>query len=277
MSIIERAIQAARTKTSGQASPLPKALVAGKAGRQPAQPVPAGPTESIPFAELACNGHLITETENRTLFEQFRRLKRPLLQSVYGPLSESGVQIVLVTSPLPGAGKTFITSNLAHVLAMEKDRRVLLIDMDNTRQSLTQQLGMTGRTGLFDVINDESLAIEEAVYATDIPGLSVLPSGQKVPDALERLSSTRCKETFRQLLAVDPSRILILDGPPLLMTNEGPAIAALAGQILLVIEAGVTPKSSVTTSLELLDLDKPIGMILNKTPGNLGPDFYYHY
>ena len=107
--------------------------------------------------------------------------------------------------------------------------------------------------------------------------LSVLPSGQKVADSLERLNSSRCRETFRQILAGDPSRILILDGPPLLMTNEGPSVAALAGQILLVVEAGVTPKSSITTSLELLDLEKPIGMILNKTPGRLGPDFYYHY
>ena len=270
MTIIERAIDAARAKVAGQ-----PATARERSSGSRRRPSPPGPTEAIAFTRLVDGGNLMTEAKDRSVFEQFRRLKRPLLQAAFGPLAAPGTQVIMVTSPLQNAGKTFVSSNLAWVLAMEKDREVLLIDMDNAHQSLTRQLGMTDRPGLFDMINDETMEARQAIYATDMPGLSVLPAGLTATDSLERLNSARCREVFLQIIAADNSRILILDAPPLLVTHEGPAIASIAGQVLLVVAAGETAKSGLTRSLELLDRQKPIGLILNKAPGKAGPDFYY--
>ncbi|TFG82668.1 MAG: hypothetical protein E4H19_12750 [Chromatiales bacterium] len=79
-------------------------------------------------------------------------------------------------------------------------------------------------------------------------------------------------------LAGYQQKLRLAGTPPLLVTNEAPAVAALAGQYLLIVEAGVTSRSSVSKSLELLDEQKPVGLVLNKAPGygELG-SYYYAY
>jgi len=185
--------------------------------------------------------------------------------------------VIMVTSPLQGAGKTFVSGNLAHVLAMEKDREVLLVDTDNANPTLSRQLGLLGKPGLYDVLNDSSTTLKDAILRTDLPGLYVLPAGGTATDSLERLHSARCREAMAEIVTTHPGAMVILDSPPLLMTNEAPAVAALAGQYLLIVEAGVTPRSAVSKSVELLDQQKPIGLILNKAPGFGEPGGYYYY
>lgn len=280
MTIIERAILAARAKAAKTTASEPAKTSSGT-GRVTPLPRPAheAPDHVVAFPRLDTGGSLVTEITDAKVYEQFRRLKRPILQCAFGPLATPGTQTIMVTSPLQGAGKTFISSNLAYALALEKDRNVLLIDTDNANPTLTRQMGLTGYPGLYDLIGTAGLALEEVVCRTDIPGLWVLPAGKTATDALELLNSHRCQEIFRQLADRDPDGIIILDAPPLLITNEAPAVTALAGQFLLVVEAGVTPKSSVTRSLEILDLKKPVGLVLNKalSRGELGSYYPYSY
>jgi len=279
MTIIERAMQAARAKSGKQpATPPPSSPSVARPAATP------GPVEAVPektvvgFMHRRSGSGPITQAVDRGIYEQFRRLKRPLLQCAFGPLAEPGAQVIMVTSPLQGAGKTFVSGNLAHVLAMEKDREVLLVDTDNANPTLSRQLGLLGKPGLYDVLIDSSATLEDAILKTDLPGLYVLPAGGTATDSLERLNSARCRKAMADILTIHPGAIVILDSPPLLMTNEAPAVAALAGQYLLIVEAGVTPRSAVSRSVELLDQQKPIGLILNKAPGfgDLGSYYYYY-
>ncbi len=281
MSIIERAILAARSKaaTSTAAESAKTASGSGRVTPLP-RPTHTAPEQVVTFPRLGTGGSLVTEITDQKVYEQFRRLKRPLLQCAFGPLATPGTQTIMVTSPLQGAGKTFISSNLAYALALEKDRNVLLIDTDNANPTLTRQMKLTGQQGLYDLLSDTGLTLEQVVCQTDIPGLWVLPAGKTATDSLELLNSHRCKEIFHQLADRDPNGIIILDAPPLLITNEAPAVTALAGQFLLVVEAGVSPKSSVTRSLEILDTRKPVGLVLNKAlsrGGELGSYYPYSY
>ncbi len=282
MTIIERAILAARAKAAKSAATATEpATTSPGTGRVMPLPRPTheAPDHVVAFPRLDSGGSLVTEIADAKVYEQFRRLKRPLLQCAFGPLATPGTQTIMVTSPLQGAGKTFISSNLAYALALEKDRNVLLIDTDNANPTLTRQMGLTGHPGLYDLIGNTGLTPEAVVCRTDIPGLWVLPAGKTATDALELLNSHRCREIFHQLADRDPNGIVILDAPPLLITNEAPAVTALAGQFLLVVEAGVTPKSSVTRSLEILDMKKPVGLVLNKalSSGELGSYYPYSY
>lgn len=275
MTIIERAIQAARAKAANTSTVATTSTVeqsarsARSSGRVTPLPRPThdAPEQIVPFPRIEAGGSLVTEVADPKVYEQFRRLKRPLLQCAFGPLATPGTQTVMITSPLQSAGKTFISSNLAYALALEKDRNVLLIDTDNANPTLTRQMGLTGRPGLYDLISDTALTLEQVVCRTDVPGLWLLPSGKTAPDSLELLNSHRCREIFQQLAERDPHGVILLDAPPLLITNEAPAVTALAGQFLLVVEAGTTPKSSVMRSLELLDTTKPVGLVLNKAHG----------
>ncbi len=274
MSFIERAIQGAK---SAAAAGTAVADGGSPARRAPPRKVPPAQGEPISFAKLAARNALVLESRDRGIYEQFRRLKRPLLQCAFGPLADSGTQIVMITSPLQGAGKTFVASNLAYVLALEKDRSVLLVDSDSANPSLSRNLGLLDRPGLFDVINESGPTLEQVICRTELPGLYVLPAGQTAEDSLERLNSDRCQDALREMLARNPGGIIILDAPPLLMTNEALSVAALAGQYLLVVEAGATPNSSIQKSLELLDHQKPIGLVLNRTRGQAEVGYYYQY
>jgi receptor protein-tyrosine kinase len=278
MTIIERAIQAARAKAanSSAAEPADKPARAGTGRITPLpRPTHDSPEQVMAFPRLDGGGSLVTEVADPKVYEQFRRLKRPLLQCAFGPLATPGTQTIMVTSPLQGAGKTFISSNLAYALALEKDRNVLLIDTDNANPTLTRQMKLGGRPGLYDLISDAALTLEQVVCRTDIPGLWILPAGKTAADSLELLNSHRCREIFHQLVERDPNGIILLDAPPLLITNEAPAVTVLAGQFLLVVEAGVTPKSSVTRALGMLDAQKPIGLVLNKARNHSELGSYY--
>jgi receptor protein-tyrosine kinase len=276
MTIIERAIQAARARAAASAEQIPEqASHVGSRVTPLARPAHESSGPVVSFPRLDTGGSLVTEIADLKVYEQFRRLKRPLLQCAFGPLATPGTRTIMITSPLQGAGKTFISSNLAYALALEKDRNVLLIDTDNANPALTRQLGMAGRPGLYDLLSDPQLTLEGVVCRTDIQGLWVMPAGKIATDSLELLNSNRCQEIFSQLAARDPGGIIILDAPPLLITNEAPAVTVLAGQFLLVVEAGVTPKSSVTRSLGLLDAKKPIGLVLNKARGHNELGSYY--
>ena len=118
------------------------------------RPTHEAPDQVVAFPRLDTGGSLVTEIADPKVYEQFRRLKRPLLQCAFGPLATPGTQTIMITSPLQGAGKTFVSSNLAYALALEKDRNVLLIDTDNANPTLTRQMGLTGRPGLYDLISD---------------------------------------------------------------------------------------------------------------------------
>ena len=210
MSIIERAILAARSKaaTSTAAESAKTASGSGRVTPLP-RPTHTAPEQVVTFPRLGTGGSLVTEITDQKVYEQFRRLKRPLLQCAFGPLATPGTQTIMVTSPLQGAGKTFISSNLAYALALEKDRNVLLIDTDNANPSLTRQMKLTGQQGLYDLLSDTGLTLEQVVCQTDIPGLWVLPAGKTATDSLELLNSHRCKEIFHQLEDRDPNGIII--------------------------------------------------------------------
>jgi Mrp family chromosome partitioning ATPase len=274
MTFIERAVQASRSAAAGGAAGAEDGAPPRDSAARRALPVSGEP---ISFGKLAAQNALVLESTDRNIYEQFRRLKRPLLQCAFGPLAESNCQVVMITSPLQGAGKTFVASNLAHVLALEKDRSVLLVDCDSANPSLSRHLGLLDRPGLFDVINESGPTLEQAVCRTEYPGLYVLPAGQSAGDSLERLTSDRCRNSFKQILARNPGGIVILDAPPLLMTNEALSIAALAGQYVLVVEAGGTANSNIQKALELLDHQKPIGLVLNRTVGQGEVGYYYAY
>jgi Mrp family chromosome partitioning ATPase len=270
MSIIEKAVQSSKNvgrQPTNSASQL-TALVESRATH---------PVEPIEISKLYGQGILVREPVDPEVLDQFRNMKRPLLQTTFGPLAETMANLVMITSPLPGAGKTFVSINLANVLTRERDRSVLLVDTDNARGSLTELMGIKDRPGIFDLLNDRSLSLNDVSIPTDVAGLTVIPTGARTAESLELLGSARAKEVFRHLSSADRNRIVILDAPPLLASLDGPVAAALAGQILMIVEAGSTTRSSLTKSLELLDRSRPIGLILNKTSSSLDWSGYGGY
>jgi Mrp family chromosome partitioning ATPase len=221
------------------------------------------------------------------LVEEFRIVKRQLLLAaretrIGGVPSAS--QRVLVCSPLPGEGKTFCATNLALSIAGERDSEVLLVDADFAKPSILALLGLSsgaGRArGLMDALANPQIAVEDCVLATDVPGLYVLPAGNRTASDSEYLASARTAEVLERLTLGAPNRIVIFDSPPALAASPAAELAKYCGQALVICRADKTGQSALEDALSLLSACPDIKLLLNSanfSPSGRRFGDYYGY
>jgi exopolysaccharide/PEP-CTERM locus tyrosine autokinase len=279
MSIIEAAISRMR-----QADAAKKG--AETIARRPASPEPpADPaTESalsikrltIDFGMLRAKGYLPEESTDRQIADHYRQIKRPLIDKALSNQSggPSDFRLIMVTSALPGDGKTFTSINLALSIAREHDVTVLLVDADTPRPHLSEIFDLQGHAGLMDALVDETQKIESLIMPTNIRGLSLLPAGTPVEGTAELINSDRMRQLVVNLTANNPRRIVILDSPPLLITSESRALAKITGQILLVVRAGDTPQHAVRDAIALFGEQQAGGIVLNQGHAGFAENYY---
>ena len=267
------------------ASAQPAAL-AGSLQEVAARPAPLDEPRQrvdIDLATLEKAGYLVPGVSRSRLMDEFRGLKRPLLGNAVGGRSREAVprgNLIMITSSLPGEGKTFVSLNLALSLAMQPDYRVLLVDADSTRRVLTQRLGLgDGRRGLIDLLGDEQLDLADVELATNVDRLSVLPAGAAGELATELFSGQEMSSLLDRLAAPPVRRIVIFDAPPLLHAVEARVLAPQMGQVVLTVQAGRTPRGSVQNALGLLEECPLVMTVLNqaRTPSPSSPYGYYAY
>jgi protein-tyrosine kinase len=286
MSVIENAIkrlQAARAGGAAAARDKDFAPPAAVRRREPAaEPgAEAGPTRNVTINQEALRsaGLLPPTHQEREIAQQFRQIKRPLINNALGrgvPAIPHG-QLIMVASAVPGEGKTFTSLNLALSLRLEEDVTVLLVDGDVVNPRLTRILGQENEPGLLDIIKDPGLPLSAAMLATDVPGLMFLPAGRPDANATELLASARMREVVAQLSGHDATRVVLFDSAPLMLTTESQALAELVGQILIVVRADQTPQHVVLEALATLPEDKSVAMVLNQSMKQLHYGYYYQY
>jgi protein-tyrosine kinase len=217
--------------------------------------------------------------QERELAHQFRRIKRPLINNALGrgvaPIAHGNV--IVITSAVPGEGKTFTSLNLALSIRLEEDVTVLLVDGDVVNPRISQILGVESEIGLLDVVRDPTIRVESAILSTNVPGLAFLPAGHQDPNATELLASARMYEVVSKLGSDEPARLVLFDSAPLLVTTESEALTHFAGQLLVVVRADETPQHVVFDALESLSQDKSISLVLNQTTRHSHSGYYYEY
>lgn len=221
---------------------------------------------SIDRALLAAKGMLVPGAPVGALAEEFRLVKRQLLlnaRAIALGTPERRARTILVGSGKPGEGKTFCAINLAISLAAERDVEVLLVDADFAKPDVLASLGLSDSTGLLDIIDDPALDPESFVLKTDVPQLSLLPSGARSHADTELLASARTAEVLDRLLAADPRRIIVFDSPPALAASPASVLALLVAQVMLVVRADRTTEGEVREAVGLLDGCEHISLILN--------------
>ena len=218
----------------------------------------------------------------------FQSIKRPLINNALDTdLGLRRANMIIVTSPLPDAGKTFVSTNLAVSIGLERDKGVILVDGDVAHRHLTRTLGLDTQPGLMDALVDPTKTIGNLVLDTKVKGVRLLPAGSSQPDATELLASNRMASIANDLASLYMDEIIVWDSPPLLITNEAAVLASFMGQVVVVVEAGVTSKASVHDALQLLSQvkgDRAVNLVLNKTTqaflessyGGYGGTYGYH-
>ena len=215
----------------------------------------------------------------RDIQDDYRRIKRPLVSNACGrdkSMVERG-NLILVTSSIPGEGKTYTSVNLALSISLEVDTTVLLVDCDVAKQGVSRMLGLENVTGLVDVLESDDLTIGDVLLQTDIPNFRVVSAGKQNEYYTELLASQRMTDLVNEMASRYNDRIIIFDGPPLLPTPQTQILAGLVGQVVFVIEAGKTPQSLVEDALQMIPQEQAIGLVLNKNEGLSGSDYYHGY
>ncbi|MDB5756647.1 MAG: chromosome partitioning ATPase [Massilia sp.] len=263
----------------------PVAVVAAPASAQAAAPAKAR-KQSTRKVELDLNRMrdmgMVTAAGGRTLLvEDFRIIKRPLIKRAFAERVEGTPpgNLIMITSSLPGEGKTFCAINLAMSIAMELDHTVLLIDADVARPSILRTLGLPAQRGLMDILLDDKLELADVMLRTNVDTLSILAAGTSTPRATELLASQTMSTFVYEIANRYPDRIVIFDSPPLLLTSEAHVLATHMGQIVLVVESETTTQHAVKESLRQLEGCSNVNLIYNKTrefPG-IEETYDYHY
>ena len=208
--------------------------------------------------------------------DEFRVVKRPLLSNATGKgaASVKDANLIMVTSALPGEGKSFTAVNLAMSIAMELDHTVLLVDADVARPSLPKMLGLPPSKGLLDVLVEDSLDLRGVLLRTDVEKLSILPAGTQHARATELLASDAMNRLLEDMARRYSDRIIIFDSPPLLVTTESRVLATHMGQIVVVVEAQRTQQSAVKQALATIESCPVKMMLLNKGRAASSADTY---
>ncbi|HEY0130274.1 MAG TPA: AAA family ATPase [Allosphingosinicella sp.] len=222
---------------------------------------------SVDRASLRQGGFILPDAPVSELAEEFRIVKRQLLQAASGKtgIPEDKRQTILVCSASPDEGKTFCAINLALSLASEKEVEVLLVDGDFSKPEILSILGVEGGPGLIDAIADPDSDPESFVIQTDVERFSVLPAGSQTNNVTELLASKRTRQVLDALTMRHPKRIVIFDSPPALMASPASILANKVGQIVMVVRADKTNEADLREAVGLLSGCEHLALMLNGT------------
>jgi len=202
--------------------------------------------------------------------EQFRTLRSRLYQL----RGSQPLRTLLITSSVPGEGKTFAVANLAQAIVRQPDRRALIIDADLRCARVHTVLGAPSAPGLTDYLRGE--ADEMTVIQHGQEGnLCFIPGGNEVTNPSELLSNGRLKSLLERITPVFDW--VILDSPPCLPVADAAILADLCDGVLLIVRAGSTPSSTVQRACQEMQGRNLVGVVLNAVQQSHLYGSYYYY
>jgi succinoglycan biosynthesis transport protein ExoP len=228
---------------------------------------------TIGFDADAPNHPLIVQSSPHShRAEAFRRLRTNLQFLDLGDRPQS----IVVTSSMPGEGKSTTAANLAITLA-DAGSRVVLVDGDLRRPFVAEYLGLEGEVGLTTVLIGRA-TVQDVVQPWGNGYLHVLPAGQVPPNPSELLGSRSMANLLDQLTTMYD--IALIDAPPLLPVTDAAILSRLAGGALLVVGANTIHHHHLDEALGALEAvgARVLGVVLNRVMGKHGDAYsYYDY
>lgn len=189
-------------------------------------------------------------------------LFKVLRTNILFPASGEPPRTILVTSALPGDGKSFISTNLAISIAQGVEEHVLLIDGDLRKPVINQRFGFEKVAGLSDYLSDGD-DIASVLMKTQIDKLTILPSGVPPINPAELMASKKLRALLDEVKARYDDRFVIIDSPPPSMASETNAMAKYVDGVIIVVRAGKTPREAVAETIDQIGKEKLIGIVLN--------------
>ena len=271
----------ARRIAGGRAGDLPTPLAEVEPPRAPVSSIGRARSREveIDLARLEEAGYVVAANASSRIAEEFRIIKRPIVMNIQAAGKEMPrANMVMVTSSVPGEGKTFTAVNLALSIAMEMDKRVLLVDADVAQPSIPLRLGLSRPA------RDCSICCPiprwrcpTACSAPNIEKFTILPAGTPHARSTELLASEAMSRLVAELTNRYPDRVVIFDTPPLLASSESRVLATYLGQILFVVEADRTAQAKISEALSTIESCPVVMTVLNKARRTADAPYGYRH
>jgi len=225
----------------------------------------------VPLLEDPSQGLITVVSPKSPPAEAYRTLR----SNIHFAQVDHPARTFLVTSAGAGEGKTMTTANLAAVFA-QAGQEVLLIDTDLRRPSLHRIFNVASDRGLTNVLVGEA-ALSDVVYETDVPGLSIVPTGPLPPNPAELLESeqmTRVIERSQEL-----ADVVFFDSPPAIVLTDAVIMSSKVERTILVAEAGQVTRDAFNEMCRLISNARGtiLGVVLNKLRLSAADYYYYYY
>jgi capsular exopolysaccharide synthesis family protein len=282
VSRIHEALEKARQQQPGSAPELPNVqdiIAAGVTLPDPAQPTRLA-LDSSPLDRLepvADSGSILAHIRQRdwptsgsdliflggeiyaSAQEQFRTLRSRLYQLQ----GDGALKVIVITSAIPGEGKSFVSANLAHAFALQSNRRVLVIDADIRRaDGLSTLLGAPCAPGLTDYLLGEQ-RLEDVIQAGSQKNFYLISCGKRVSKPGELIGDSRFRILIDKLRPVFDW--IIIDTPPIVPIADARMIADFADGVLMVVNARSTLAHLAKRAVQEFPRESLIGILLNRT------------
>ena len=203
---------------------------------------------------------ILIEVHERTtgVAESLRVLRAQILYPPAGPPPKS----ILVTSTLPGEGKTFIAANLGIIMAQGLEQYALIVDCDLRRPALHKFFGISNEVGLTDHLK-RGVDLGKLIKKTGMKKLSIIPSGPTPSNPSELLGSERMAECLHEIVTRYDDRFVILDSPPTQVASEIAVLSRYVDTAVLVIRWGKSKRELIRKAVDTIGRDKFLGVIFN--------------
>lgn len=209
--------------------------------------------------------------------ESFRRLRAKILH----PTDGEKIQSILVTSAVPGEGKSFVCANLGAILAQSVERHAIVVGCDMRRPALASLFGLDNRQGLVDHLRD-GMDLSLLIKKTGMESLSIIPAGIPPVNPSELLASAKMTQMIDEIVGRYPDRVVIFDSPPAQAASETAVLAQHVDKVIVVVRWGVSGREQVKKFIDTIGREKILGVVFNafemtildtKLPG----EGYYKY
>lgn len=223
--------------------------------------------------DLAPNPLLLPIVDPKSpVTERYRRMMTYV--DHLGARDDHPYRTIVITSSREAEGKTLTSMNLALAMAEDRDRKVLLMDLDLHRPRVHHFLLSKPRLGWMDVFEDRA-ELDNAIVDLNQSRLRLLPCGRPPEKPAEVIKSERFKRFLRQLR--DRFDVVILDAPPLMRFVDANILNSYADGLVFVIRAGLTSRQIVRKALASVTTGRVIGVVLNDVRYTLVDRYYYRY
>jgi protein-tyrosine kinase len=201
----------------------------------------------------------------------FDMLRTQVLQS----MDLKGWKLLAVTSPTAGCGKTLTAVNLALSIARQPERSVLLVDMDLQKPQVAKSLGLSCKEGILSILHGQSTLASSIIQArVDKCQMLVVPAEAATSSSSEWMASHAMSSLLQDIKRSYPSRIVILDLPPLLSSDDVIAVVPQVDCVLLVAAVGTSTVAEIKQCNRYLQSSDVVRVVVNKVEE---PSAKYYY